>query len=380
MLSIVGFLRTIIILGALQGFILSSLLFFSKKKRSSNRILATLIFLISLASLKLYSYYYGWLNSGLAEMIPMIIIMPVGPLIYFYVKSVLDPSFRLSSKERPHFYPVMVDLVPSLTILLFIIGYFTKTINPNPAPWGQFIDTYNTYADIPRWISVSIYLLLAHRYIARYRTAHKNGVNGQLVNYKWVQQIIRVFLVFQAIWFIFLIPYSIPRYYDTLMDSVDWYPIYIPLAGIIYWLGIKGYIVSQREDAPVKRPTNINDLLPPDVIERITGALVKSMEKDKLYLNPNLNVNMVSQHIGTTQKMMSAVLNQHLHKSFNEFINEYRISAFKEEVQKPDTDHLTIAGIALNCGFNSQATFQRTFKQMTGLSPSEYRAHAVAHE
>src|SRR5215472_2279136 len=107
---VTGFLRTIILLGALQGFILSSLLFFSKKKQPANRILSALIFLISLASFKLYSYYHNWFNSGLWEMVPMIIVMPMGPLIYFYTKSFLNRDFKLGGKERRHFYPVIIDL------------------------------------------------------------------------------------------------------------------------------------------------------------------------------------------------------------------------------------------------------------------------------
>jgi len=41
-------------------------------------------------------------------------------------------------------------------------------------------------------------------------------------------------------------------------------------------------------------------------------------------------------------------------------------------------NNLTIAGIAFECGFNSQATFQRTFKELTGQSPSEFRKTALA--
>jgi AraC-like DNA-binding protein len=67
------------------------------------------------------------------------------------------------------------------------------------------------------------------------------------------------------------------------------------------------------------------------------------------------------------------VLNQHLQKSFNEYINEHRIAEFKMKFLGLDFDHFTITGLALACGFNSQATFQRAFKESTGLSPSEFR-------
>ena len=49
-----------------------------------------------------------------------------------------------------------------------------------------------------------------------------------------------------------------------------------------------------------------------------------------------------------------------------------QLNAFKEKLNQPDIQHLTIAGIAAECGFSSQATFQRIFKETEGVSPSVY--------
>ena len=87
--------------------------------------------------------------------------MPMGPLIYFYVQSVLNPGFRIRRKQHLHFLPVIVDLVPSIIAIVFVIGVITNTIKNNPAPVGQFIDDYNVYADIPRWLSLTIYVWLS---------------------------------------------------------------------------------------------------------------------------------------------------------------------------------------------------------------------------
>ena len=112
--------------------------------------------------------------------------------------------------------------------------------------------------------------------------------------------------------------------------------------------------------------------LPEEIILQTKDALLKAMEADRLFLNPELNVSVLAQQITIPQKTISAVLNQHLQKSFNEFINGYRVEAFKQKIGQPDNKHLTIAGVAAACGFNSQATFQRTFKEITGMSPTAY--------
>src|SRR5215831_8451825 len=96
--------NTIILLGALQGFILCCLLIFSRKNRLPNRLLGCLIFLISIASIKLYGTENSWFNYPFMRwvdaLVPMIVVMPVGPLIYFYVRATLQPALRIGRKEK----------------------------------------------------------------------------------------------------------------------------------------------------------------------------------------------------------------------------------------------------------------------------------------
>ncbi|HEX6427735.1 MAG TPA: helix-turn-helix domain-containing protein [Niastella sp.] len=332
--------------------------------------MAKLIFLMSLASLNLYLNEVGFftingLTSTLNALLPMIMVMPMGPLIYFYILSSLEPEFKLSKKHRLHFLPIIIDLVPSITVIVFVAGVYLGVIRPYAKPWGIFIDNYNTYADIPRWMSITFYLWLAVRHLRTLKT------NSHAV-FKWMQQFVYIFLAFQFIWLLYLVPYVIPRYTDFMLDTFKWYPVYIPLAVLIYWLGIKGYLISYQQGI-TKKNGSIPASLSSAAINETVSLLKKSMEEDKIYLDPNLNLNLLALHTGITQKTISAVLNQHLQKSFNEFVNQYRVDAVKTKLLLPETANLTIAGIASACGFNSQATFQRTFKDLTGMSPSEFR-------
>ena len=106
--------------------------------------------------------------------------------------------------------------------------------------------------------------------------------------------------------------------------------------------------------------------------EEVIVRLRKVMEEEKLWMNPALNLALLASHTGIPAKTISAVLNQHLSKSFNEFINGYRIDAIKSRLLSAEDKNLTIAGLAYECGFNSQPTFQRAFKSIQGESPSEF--------
>jgi transcriptional regulator GlxA family with amidase domain len=163
-----------------------------------------------------------------------------------------------------------------------------------------------------------------------------------------------------------LIPYLIPSLSDALLEWVGWYPVYIPLAVMVYWLGFNGYLKAR----PQTSARGIDVLTANKTLE----SLQKIMQQDRIYLSPDLTLAEVVNRTGIPQKTISAVLNQHLGKSFNEYVNEFRVEEVKKRLTGSFPAHLTITGIAFECGFNSQATFQRTFKQFTGYSPTEFLA------
>lgn len=370
------FFQTIILVGVVQGFVVSSLLFFVKKNKLQNRLLAALILVITLAGFNLYGNFANWFGSPLlrfiTDIVPLVMPMAIGPLMYFYVQAVLSPGFRMGKKQKRHFIPLVIDLVPAFVPILYLVLLLTKLIARNPAPWGNFIDTYNVYADIPRWLSVTIYVWFSSKYISKYISKRQGTLNGQSLHVKWLQQFVRVFMIFQAVWLIYLIPYIIPRYSDWLLSTFDWYPLYIPMAVMVYWLGIKGYMITQQQALTDKKIAAGSSSLSPELVQQVMTALEHSMKTDNMYLNPALSLTLLSEHTGFNQKAISTVLNQYMQTSFNDYVNGYRVTAFKEKAAQPDSGRLTIAGIAFECGFSSQATFQRVFKLSTGLTPKAF--------
>lgn len=368
-MSFSAIFSTLMLLGALQGFIMSGLLFFARKRPARDRLLAILILLIATACLNLHIFESSWINElpllrFLLNFVPLVVVMPLGPLLYFYVKSSLDPAFRVTTAHSTHFYSTIIDIVPQLIALIYVGGVLGGILKNHSAPWGIAIDTYNVYADIPRWLSMTIYVYLSYRYISVAQISNEK-------NFRWIRQFLKVFLVFQLIWFIYLVPYVIPRYTDKLLDMVDWYPVYIPLVMLIYYLGIKGYMMTAEEETAAKKaapPAPISDT----IISEAVPLLLKAMEQDQLYLNPELNLSLVAKHTGLPPKTISSVLNQHLQKSFNEFVNEYRVAAFKQKIAESQQQQYTIMSLALESGFNSLPTFQRAFRNNTGMSPREY--------
>jgi len=108
-------------------------------------------------------------------------------------------------------------------------------------------------------------------------------------------------------------------------------------------------------------------------IAQLQGLMLES----KLYLDPKVTREKLAKEAKVSPRTISAILNQYHGQSFNDFINSYRIEEVKTQLHSSKIKKQTITGIAFDAGFNSQATFQRVFKNTVGMSPKEYAAQAV---
>lgn len=372
-------LNTIILLGAVQGFIFSAMLWFSKTRFLYNRLLSVLLLLLAMASLNIYVINQSWFAGSFAAMlfdafIPLIVVMPLGPLLFFYVQALNNEQFRLGKKEKRQFYTLLLDIFPNIVALAYVLLVLVHAIRVHNAGIGNFIDDWHTYVDIPRWISLAVYAGLSYHYLQR--KAGRSTLPSDAKKLRWAKQVVLGFSIFLLIWLLHLVPYEIPAFTNRLIDWGNWYPLYIPLSLLIYWLGIKGYLVSQQlthlQKKEVVRPVS----MPVDQAEQLFQTLQAFMIEKKPYLNPTLNLTRLSEESGIPAKSISEVLNRHLHKNFNEFINEYRVNEIIARILQPDSQRYTLTSIAFDCGFNSQPTFQRAFKSVKGLSPSEFIARA----
>jgi len=122
-----------------------------------------------------------------------------------------------------------------------------------------------------------------------------------------------------------------------------------------------------------------NSGLKAEEVERISVALAKNMDVDKIYLDAELTIEKLAKIISCLKHNLSQVLNQQYHLSFNEFINQKRVAEARRYLSDPKYNHLKIAFIAYDCGFNSLSSFNSVFKKLEGLTPSQFRVNSQQH-
>jgi AraC-like DNA-binding protein len=116
-----------------------------------------------------------------------------------------------------------------------------------------------------------------------------------------------------------------------------------------------------------------NSTLSQDKASIYLQKLVNSMQQDKLYLHPDLSLQMLAEQLNIPPHYLSQVINEQLGQNFFDFINSHRIEEVKRRLLDSQYQHLTILAIAFDSGFNSKSAFNVAFKNHTGLTPTQYR-------
>jgi AraC-like DNA-binding protein len=105
--------------------------------------------------------------------------------------------------------------------------------------------------------------------------------------------------------------------------------------------------------------------------ERLIADQVKKlMELDKVYHEPTFSRADLARELHTSENTLSRVINAAFGKSFPKLLNDFRVEDAKRMLKDPA---IAIQVVAFEVGFNSLASFNRVFREVTGITPSQYR-------
>jgi AraC-like DNA-binding protein len=121
-------------------------------------------------------------------------------------------------------------------------------------------------------------------------------------------------------------------------------------------------------------------LAPPGAVElRLAEALNKMMRQDRAYRSENLSIATLAATLSVPEYRLRRHINQRLgHRNFNAYINGLRLDEAKAVLANPAMGDLPVLTIALTAGFQSIGPFNRAFKAVNGLTPTEFRRQNIA--
>lgn len=167
-----------------------------------------------------------------------------------------------------------------------------------------------------------------------------------------------------------------------ILNYIDISFFIIVIAIIIYqfYLHNEAYIehrINEKDEVNMSEQTIFYEKLESDSQEsvydiklnRIYQCMIKHIELEKSYINPDFRLEDLAKIVGTNRSYASAALNKQ-GKTFNNFINWYRIEHAKRELQD---NKKSMREIYTEAGFRYHSTFFKVFEETVGVKPSKYQ-------
>lgn len=104
-----------------------------------------------------------------------------------------------------------------------------------------------------------------------------------------------------------------------------------------------------------------------EILSRIESLL----DHEKVYQQPSYGRAEMARELDVGEATLSKIVNIHYAKTIPQLLNDYRV--VDAQVLLRETD-IPVTQVFAESGFNSMTTFNRVFKELVGISPSEYRA------
>ena len=110
----------------------------------------------------------------------------------------------------------------------------------------------------------------------------------------------------------------------------------------------------------------------------LANRLATLMAAEKPWRDESLSVASLAARLGIPEYRLRRIVNGHLgHRNFAAYLNGFRIDEVRDALADPSQRDVPIVTIALDAGFGSLAPFNRAFRDVEGLTPTEYRTKAL---
>ncbi len=354
----------LLLIGALQGFLLFMLLVSDKRVNYASKILGIQCLLIATSfSLPLIveteSSSFTWLIGPL-------VFLPAcyGGLTYLYCRTAIT-GLPLRRSDCLHLLPLA---------LCYAINYDILFSPEKALHFVRLLDSallVKTITKIIIFSQIVIYTMLTIKMVSHSHTKARQTLSSYNPDiFRWLWSLIIFTVSFWAL--------SIFFNFVSRVHGVNTFA-YLLLVLMVYFIAIAQWrnpslfhirqLATQPETKTGKKQSD--GLIDQETRSTILKTAKQRVQEQALYRDSDLTLSTLAEEIGVSPHYLSETLNQHSGKNFNQFINEYRVAEVCQTLEQESERKLF--DLALDAGFSSKSSFNAIFKKLTGETPSQYR-------
>ena len=364
-----------LLISAIHGFLFSGIILFSKSGKEKSMVYINLLVLtISLNNTQSWIlaknyfteyYYLDYIH------IPWHFL--VAPFFYMFLIHYLKIADRCVNILK-FILPIFILIV--LIRIGFVYEYSTKEISNI-----EFI--FEKYTSIEEIISLlfslSVFGYSFHILSKKEQLFHKIL---SFDNLRWIYTFFKLGGITYLFWIIAL-TITVSLNFNEFIYS--YYPLRVLTTVLIYWVGYQSILqlkllnerVSIRSKLKIttnnhQKITATKDDIDPSKKQQF-DKINSYIEEHQKFIEPKLSLDSLASELNLRSTKLSSLIHTCTGKSFNDYINEFRIELAKKLLINLDYTNYTITAIGLESGFNSKSTFYHTFKKFTGKTPSEFQ-------
>ncbi|MEI7422897.1 MAG: helix-turn-helix domain-containing protein [Prolixibacteraceae bacterium] len=384
---------------SITGISLSLILFyFNARNYKSSIYLSIFFFLISLYGINQYALLY----SGSVQLVSLIytnitfLHYLIGPMLYFYIRSIIRDHSRLTKNDILHFIPSVIFLIAALPYILSPYSHkveIAKSLIEVPGFLMSYKVTFLSdllsvpFMYLSRPLSVSLYTLWSIGMFIPYLSKSRASevFSGQFFMIKWLTALLGFTFLLSTTSFL-LIFNTFLRSYHNLFYSVN-------ALLILSAIGLTGLLVSpflspsilyglprfdttrsepeaepQLEEDRKSREQNFESNYLLLIAEKIRSVICESQP----YLETDLNLPKFASYIEVPPHHLAYYFREVKKQTFNDFRNECRINHAKKMIMEGKAESLTLEAIARLSGFTTRNTFFNAFKKIEGIAPGAF--------
>lgn len=372
------------------------LITFNKKNDSSRLPLGILMLIMTMYLIVNASNYLGYqVAYSYLIIFQLPLLLAIAPTYFIYLAHITNSKNELLIRTKLVYY------LPSLFILLL---NFVAIANRDPKQFSEFV----TWSDLASFEAnpLKIYYIsfilgnfgfIVYQFVIIFMSYFKKFIappRSQRIEIEKLNY-------FQPVWshmvlvsiVIFIALCSLINFITPIYNSMEFVLINI---GFIITSGVIGYLTMKQdklfqlvEMVKINHPTKLEDpitytdsnntnirnapLIDAEESKKIITQLQSHLINDKPYLNSNLTINDLANNLEISRRRLTYVVNVVMENNFYGIINKYRVLEAKALLKEVKNQHYTIEVISQMSGFQSKSSFNACFKQIIGITPSEYR-------